>query len=61
MIEIKIKELSKGFVVEFLDDKQPSKMDTENTYCETFDHVLNFISAKQVATLKWRKTNEAEE
>jgi hypothetical protein len=61
MISIQIKELSKGYVVEYFDDKQPSEMDAENTWCEEFDHVLNFIGAKQVATMKWRKKEGAKE
>jgi hypothetical protein len=36
-------------------------MDAENTWCEEFDHVLNFIGAKQVATMKWRKEEGVKE
>jgi hypothetical protein len=57
MITIEINELNhnKGFIVNYFDVNQPTDLDEDLAYFETFDDAIKFLSNQVKKTMESRK------
>jgi len=58
MIHFEVQELTKGFSIAYFDSEQPSELDSEHVWFETFEEMQRYLADKLKATVRWRKKEE---